>query len=332
MKRAERKATRRDARRWYLLIHQLPPKPLYLRAKIRQRLTRVGAIALKNSVYVLPFRDDCLEDFQWIAQEAVTGGGDAHVCSAAFVDSASEDALVARFRRERTAEYEALAESLRAPGRGVRRAGTEPGQTGPAAELVRARRRFEEIARIDFFEAPGRARAEKALADLEARVGRPRFQSDRETSGPIPSGRTWVTRKGIQIDRIASAWLIRRFLDPKARFRFVDPSEPRRARELRFDMVEGDFTHEGDACTFETLLRRGGLADPALRALSEIVHDVDLKDGKFGRAEAAGVEQVLTGLLLAWPADADRLERGLALFDGLYESFRRKDPRKETRP
>ncbi|HYT32587.1 MAG TPA: chromate resistance protein ChrB domain-containing protein, partial [Thermoanaerobaculia bacterium] len=139
-------------------------------------------------------------------------------------------------------------------------------------------------------------------------------------------GRTWVTRRGIHIDRIASAWLIRRFLDPNARFRFVDAKEPARPGDLQFDMVGGDFTHEGDRCTFETLLARTGVANRALVDIAEIVHDIDLKDGKFARPEAAGIERLLTGLILANPEDEARLQRGFVLFDELYQSFRKKLP------
>jgi hypothetical protein len=327
-KRKAKQPGPRPVRRWYLLIHQLPPRPLYLRAKIRQRLARVGAVALKNAVYALPFRDESLEDFQWIAQEAVAGGGEAYVCAAEFSDRETEEALVARFREERSADYSALGESIRSRRPKSPRS---PGAEDASTDLSRARRRLSEIARIDFFEAPGRARAEKALADLQRRStrGAPSRQTGR-TSGRL-AGRTWVTRRGIQVDRIASAWLIRRFIDAAARFRFADAGEPPAENELRFDMVDGDFTHEGDACTFETLARRTGIRDPAVRALGEIVHDIDLKDGKFGRPEARGVEQVLAGILLSCPADEERLERGLALFDGLYESFRGKASEKGAR-
>jgi hypothetical protein len=276
-------------------------------------------VALKNAVYVLPFRDDCLEDLQWIAEEATAGGGDARICAAEFADRETDDGLVARFRAERTADYLALADAFASTGRS---AASNASSEDPASALARARRRLEEIARIDFFGAPARARVEKTLARLQSRTrpNRPPARGGRPAAAL--AGRTWVTRRGIQVDRIASAWLIRRFVDPKARFRFVDPAEARRAGELRFDTVDGDFTHEGDACTFETLLARTGATDPALRAIAEIVHDIDLKDGKFGRPESRGVEQVLTGLLVSNPSDEERLHRGFALFDGLYASFR----------
>ncbi len=301
--------------RWYLLFHQLPPEPLYLRAKIRQRLSKVGAVALKNAVYLLPRREDCLEDFQWIAQEAVAGGGEAHLCETEFVGKGVHKALVGRFRSERDADYRALERSLR-----------EGGPEDSAARLARARKRFEEITRIDFFKARGRRRAARLVEEIESR--RKRRENAKEKPGKPRSteltGRTWVTRRGVQIDRIASAWFIRRFLDPKARFRFTDSKGlEARAGEIRFDMVGGDFTHEADRCTLETLLLRTGVHDPALAPIAEIVHDIDLKDGKFARPEAAGLERLLTGLFISIFDDRERLERGFTLFDTLYESFHR---------
>ncbi|MGH9364601.1 MAG: chromate resistance protein ChrB domain-containing protein, partial [Thermoanaerobaculia bacterium] len=264
------------ARRWYLLIHQLPPDPLYLRAKIRQRLARVGAVALKNAVYVLPRRDACLEDFQWIAQEAAAGGGQAYVCEAEFVDPTTEAALVEGFRSARNAEYETLAKALRGSNRHT------ADRAGLTATIARGRNRLEEIGQIDYFKADGRRSAESLLARLQARSKDATPRGGRRRGPGTLRGRTWVTRSGVHIDRIASAWLIRRFTDPKARFRFVDPREPARPGELRFDMVGGDFTHEGDRCTFETLLAHTGGRDTGLRHIAEIVHDIDLKDGKFG--------------------------------------------------
>jgi hypothetical protein len=317
--KSRRPAAARDrdrASRWYLLIHQLPPEPLYLRAKIRQRLARVGAVALKNAVYVLPRREECLEDFQWIVEEAVAGGGEAYVCEAEFLGGKTAQALVDQFRAARDADYAALIEETRDWKKEHDR------ELQPRA--ARARKLLEEIRKIDFFESPRRKGAEKQVAELDAASRRPlRRAGPRQR--PL-SGRIWVTRRGIHIDRIASAWLIRRFIDPRGRFRFVDPKEPARKEELRFDMVGGDFSHEGDRCTFETLLARAGLTDRALTDVGEIVHDIDLKDDKFGRPEAPGIERLITGLALANPEDDARLERGLILFDQLYQSFRGKVP------
>ena len=239
---------------WLLFIHQIPPKPDYFRVKVRRRLHRIGAVPLKNSVYVLPNSDSGVEDFQWLRREILDDGGDAMICEAAFVAGMSDGELLARFAARPTQEPE--------------------GSASP----------------------PDR----------------------------IEPGRTWVTRAGVFVDRIASAWLIRRFIDAAARFSFVAPQGYRPAPgELRFDMFEAEYTHEGARCTFETLLARFGLTDPALQAIGEIVHDIDCKDDRFTRAEAAGIATVLQGIAAAAPDDATRLARGGTLFDDLYARFSR---------
>ena len=312
--------------RWYLLIHQLPPKPLYLRAKIRQRLERVGAVPLKNSVYVLPRSEGSLEDLQWIAQEAVAGGGEAWVCEADFSIGVRTDELVEAFRRARTVDFEALAGEIRATfkltGPRRRKAALAEDLT---VRIARFRKRFEELTAIDFFDTPARHDAEMVLNSLEERA-KPADAPGSAVDGTVARaalvGRTWVTRAGVQVDRIASAWLIRRFVDPEARFRFV-PSGTKdfETAEVRFDMVDGDFTHEGDQCTFETLVSRLGISDGAIAQIAQVVHDIDLKDAKFGRADAAGVQQLMLGLVLTHADDEARLERGFALFDDLHRSF-----------
>ena len=135
--------------------------------------------------------------------------------------------------------------------------------------------------------------------------------------------RAWVTRKGIKVDRIGSAWLIRRFVDPAARFLFVDPQQYRHAeRELRFDMFEGEFTHQGELCTFEVLVRHFGLDEAAIAAVAEVVHDIDLKESKFQRPEAAGIAPLIDGIALRHSDDMRRLEEGAVLFDSLYAQMK----------
>jgi len=241
--------------RWLLLFHQIPPKPVYFRVKVWRRLQRIGAVPVKNSVWVLPYNDQAVEDFRWLLQEIVVGGGEASVVRGDFVDGLSDRDI-----------------------RGLFRKAGEP----RAARRARAGRR----------------------------AGRMR-------------GRTWVTRRGVFVDRIASAWLIKRFIDPAARFKFVAPEgySPRNG-ELRFDMFEAEYTHEGDRCTFEMLVRRFRLRDSALRTIGEIVHDIDCKDAKFGRVEATGVERLLAGIARKHATDATRLRLGAAVFDNLYQSSR----------
>jgi len=307
--------------RWYLLIHQIPPEPLYLRAKIRNRLAGVGAIALKNSVYVLPRRDETLEDLEWIAQEIVAGGGEAYVCEASFVGDTVDRQLVARFDADRADDLRKLVTEIREHLRSSARLST---RRAAAATALRLRKQLSAIARIDFFGTPARPKVEALLEKAEKRST---DRSSRAARKERYTGRVWATRPGVHIDRMASAWLIRRYLDPKARFRFVDPKEEKKDRqEIRFDIVGGDFTHEADRCTFETLALRMGLRDPALDIVAEIVHDVDLKDGKFGRPEAAGIEQLILGIVRAHSDDDARFERGFSLFDDLHRSFQKRRP------
>jgi len=191
------------------------------------------------------------------------------------------------------------------------------------------RRRLGEVIAMDFFGAPGREAAEGLLAALETRIhGSDAVESSsaaKRRSLDDYGGRTWVTRQGVHIDRIASAWLIRRFIDPAATFKFVAAKGYRPEEgELRFDMFDAEFTHDGDCCTFEVLLARLGIGDGALRAIAEIVHDIDLKDGKFARPETVGIEKLTAGLALGHRGDDERLARGGAMFDDLYEYFHRK--------
>src|SRR5205809_851030 len=306
--------------RWLLLIHQLPPKPDYFRVKIWRRLQRIGAVAIKNSVYVLPHTEQASEDFQWLRREIVAGGGEASVCQAAFVDGLSDGQIEALFRAQRDAEYGELARAAAevAGGSG------NGGERDSSGELARLERRLGEIAALDHFGAPGRRAAGAALTRARDR-SKPARRSRTSAARPARPvhGRTWVTRSGVHVDRIASAWLVRRFIDPKARFRFVASHDARTAPgELRFDMFEAEYTHEGDRCTFETLVARFGLTDPGLAVIGELVHDIDCKDGKFGRSETAGLERMIAGVVRRHAGDDARLERGAAVLDDLYEAFR----------
>ena len=298
-----------DVQQWVLLIHQLPPKPDYVRVKVRRRLAALGAVALKSTVYALPFNEKTLEDFQWLRREIVAEQGEATLVSATFIDGVTDRDLVNRSQRDRNAEYEELVAEAAAAD----------------ADLDRLRQRLLAIEARDHFTGSGRAEAEAAIRRLEAVPGETAPAGLTSEPGPRPSGATWVTRQGVFVDRIASAWLIRRFIDPDARFRFVVPQgyqpEP---GELRFDMFEGEFTHVGGGCTFETLLARFRLTDPALEIVGRIVHDIDCKDDKFGRPENGWVASLLRGIALTHPSDSARIEAGMTLFDALHASLREK--------
>src|SRR5215218_5014621 len=322
--------THTEAARWLLLIHQLPAKPAYLRVKVWRRLQALGAVTVKNSVYVLPAGEQGQEDFEWLLREISEGGGEGLICEARLVDGLSDEDIRGLFSAARAADYNALAKEARALADALDAANPKISRAEARSRLARIRAEVARVAAIDFFGADRREPVEGLLRGLEAQlqessamVDDAREQTAADNAAEALKGRTWVTRQGVYVDRIASAWLIRRFIDPEARFKFVPTKgyapEP---GELRFDMYDGEYTHEGDRCTFEVLLSRAGLDDPALASIGEIVHDIDLKDAKFGREEASGIARVMEGIAAANKDDGRRLERGGAVLDDLYEFFR----------
>jgi hypothetical protein len=319
-------STRKGAR-WLLLIHQLPKDPAYLRVKVGRRLARIGAIALKNSVYVLPRSEGALEDFQWVRGEIVEGGGEATLAEAALVDGLSDDEVEARFRAASDAEYDALAKEIRelaAPlARRRQRVLSADERTELLGAVTRLERRSAEIALTDFFGASQREAVSGLIQGLRARAEPARTEPKTPAARPGSiRGSTWVTRTGIHVDRIASAWLIRRSIDPEATFKYVPPKGyvPLEG-ELRFDMFDAEYSHEGDRCTFETLLRRFALDEPGLAAVAEVIHDIDLKEAKFDRPETAGVAACVAGLCRAHRDDDVRLRLGSELFESLLAHY-----------
>lgn len=321
--------------RWLLLIHNIPPKPSYFRVKVWRRLQRLGSVAVKNSVYVLPNSDASYESFEWIMREIVQGKGDAILCEANFVEGLNNDQIEGLFNKARSGEYAALAEEARKIIKGFpsKSKWTDEYQKQTDADIVRLKRRLSEIINIDFFGTQGRETVQGHIDELEKRLRltEPGATVHENKSVRVEDlqGRTWVTRQGIHVDRMASAWLIRRFIDPKAKFKFVDGKNySPKNRELRFDMFEAEFTHEGDCCSFEVLMKRTNLKDSALQEIAEIIHDIDLKDEKFDREDTSGIERLITGICMAHREDEARLARGSAVFDDLYEYFKRKPKRK----
>ena len=307
---------------WLLFLHQLPAKRAYSRVKIWRALQAVGAVPLKNAAYVLPAGEKQRRDFERLLLEAKRGGGDGAICETRLVSGLRDDQLRSLFHAARDADYEGLIKELRAFGAEKHRAGKNP-----AAAMDKFRRRLAEIEEIDFFGASGRVMAEALMAELEHRAitknksARPAAAADQ---GSL-TGRTWVTRQGIHVDRIACSWLIARFIDPKPVFKFVDgKAYDAQAGELRYDMQDGEFTHEGDKCSFEVLIERARIKDPALKAIAEIIHDIDLKDEKFGRPETAGIAHVIAGICRNQGEDEARMARGKELFDAAYEQFHRR--------
>jgi hypothetical protein len=310
---------------WLLLIHQVPNSPAYLRVKMWRKLQKIGAVAVKNAVYVLPRSDQSTEDFHWVAREILEAGGDASVCEATFVEGITANQLIELFRAARDLDYSELTgeiKELKEELEASEKAG-EAWASGMLSRVARLRQRLTEIQAIDFFSAPAGKQAETLVAEMEAKIRKAPIHKPQAGRGAY-SGRTWVTRKGVHVDRIASAWLIHRFIDPSGRFKFV-PAKGYKPEpdELRFDMFDAEFTHEGDLCTFEVLLQRFDIADNSFRRIAEIIHDIDLKESKFGRPETAGIALIVNAICTKHKEDSDRIDRGTVLLDDLYDFFKK---------
>ena len=320
---------------WLLFVHQLPPKPTGVRVRIWRQLQKLGAIVVKNSLYVLPFNEKTHEDFQWLKRDVEAAGGEATVFRAGSVEGATDDEIVAAFRKARDEDYRRLAAELDALVRSIRERPRNVDSTGGRtrryeSDLEKAQQELARIVETDFFHAAGRAvataayeRGRKALQSGQGGRGSESAARTELVGMTRYRGRRWVTRRGLFVDRLASMWLVTRFIDAKARFVFVDEGE-RVENAIAFDMFEGDFTHQGQDCTFETMLKAFGLThDAGLRALAEIVHDLDLKDGMFNRPEASGLGSVIRGLSQLVNDDRKLAEHCLPIFDGLYELMKR---------
>jgi hypothetical protein len=321
---------------WLLFFSSLPSKPVGNRVKVWRKLSKSGAVQLKGSVYVLPEGGERREFFQWLVAEVVGMGGEAAFVGAAHIETVADGDLIELFARRKSAEYRVIEDALdAAAGRidNARQGGAGSSAKSLAAHLDKLRRDFDQARRTDFFSSDaGQAlerRMEEAQAALAALNRHPPGAAAEEAIRPRAisdyRGYRWATRVRPFIDRMASAWLIRRFIDRDARFEFIlgDDGAAAGTGVVRFDVVGGEFTHVGDLCTFEVLARSFALDDPAVTQLAEIVHDLDVQDERYRRAEAAGVEAVLEGVRRTARDDADALERGMRVFEALYASLSR---------
>jgi hypothetical protein len=309
---------------WLLLIHQLPVRPSNVRVKTWRRLQNLGAVAVKDSVYILPNTPQAREDFEWLKTEIVAMKGQATVFTADAVEAAAREEIIAAFQKARQQDYEGIAhEAQRLLWRGAARPGRSP--HGRRLRRFHAlRERFTRTQAVDFFGAPGRNEAQGALDELQYRLERggvePRTPEGETLMASAFRDRLWVTRPRPGIDRMASAWLIRRFIDPAAKFCFAEKPEAK-AAAVPFDMFGVEFGHQGDCCTFETLMRRFDIKSPAIERIAQIVHDLDLKDEKYPVEGATTVGQLVAGLLQLYLDDQALLKQGITMFEALYRSL-----------
>ena len=300
----------RRATPWLLLTFTLPTKRASQRVEVWRKLQRYGAVPLGNSGYLLPNNPTNQERFEWLAAAIRKYAGEASVVKVQSIDNLSTSQLIGRFAEARAREYQELIRKLQ-------KLSSTPPQRLASGRLSRLRARFQEIVAIDFFNSPLQKRVEELLARADASPT-PAREATKINPGEYV-GRVWVTRPRPGIDRSGSAWLIRRFIDKKARFTFA-PEEHVPSEAVPFDMFHGGFGHRGEDCTFETLQKSFGIRDHKVSVIGQMIHDADLLDEKFGRKEGFGVDEVLKGWARQEVSDKDLLERGIQLMEGLYHS------------
>ena len=299
---------------WLLLTFTLPTKRASQRVEVWRKLQRYGAVALGNSGYLLPSNSANEERFQWLATAIRKYGGDASIVHVQRIDNISTPQLIGRFAEARAREYQELIRQLD-------EFSALPLQKRAVGRLSRLRSRFQEIVEVDFFESPLQKRAGELLAKADAARVTTRKPETPKIDPRDYKSKVWVTRPRPGVDRSASAWLIRRFIDSKARFGFA-PEEKVPHASVPFDMFhERGFGHRGDDCTFETLTKEFRIRDRRVKVISEIIHDADLADQKFGRKEGYGIDEVLKGWARQGLPDQDLLDRGMQLIEGLYHSL-----------
>jgi len=307
----------RDARAaaWLLLTFTLPTKRASKRVEVWRKLQRYGTVPLGNSGYLLPATPANEERFEWLATAIRKYEGDASVVHVKSIDNISTPQLIERFAESRAKEYQALI-------REIEKHIAVPQYERGVGKLTRLRSRFQEIVEVDFFGSPLQKRVAELLAGADARrAGKP-TQPAAKINLRNYKNRVWVTRPRPGVDRSASAWLIRRFIDPKARFTFV-PEDQVPGGGVPFDMFHAEgFGHRGDDCTFETLQKDFRIRDGKVKVIAEIIHDADLSDEKFGRKEGLGIGGVLKGWARQGIPDAELLQRGMQLMEGLYHSLK----------
>ena len=311
--------------RWLLFIMQLPTRPAAPRIKLWRRLQQIGSVALRGSVYVLPHTAQAREDFEWLRAEVKAADGQVTILSAQALTADEHASIVQAFQDARSEDFKSLAASLDRVASS--RKAMSPAVRRDAERILRgAQHKLAELEAIDFGASPERERAAAAVSALTSRLAKPeRSNAMRAKTDHVEhkgfKGRTWVTRPRPGVDRMSSAWLIRRFIDSKARFDFRTTPPSPTSREVPFDMFGIDFGHHGDRCTFEVLVHRFGITDAAVKRIGEIVHDVDLKDSRYGHVESTVVHDLVEGLRRAHADDHALLEHGMTMFGGLFESF-----------
>jgi hypothetical protein len=310
---------------WLLLIHQIPAKPTYFRAKIWRRLQRVGAVAIKQAVYVMPDSEEAYEDLSWIAKEIIESNGEAVLLRADLLEGLVDGQVIDLFQSARRADYEKIlkeATEVMSVYHAQEESALVLNEGG--ASLDKLKKSFAEASAIDFFPVAEQSQLEALLADMETILRRPSISNCQVQGVAVDElkGSTWITKRNVYVDRMASGWFIRRFIDSGARFKFIDSTHyhPREG-ELRFDMLEAEYTHQGDLCTFEVMVQTFAGDNVALQQLAKVIHDIDLKDDAYGLAETSGIHALLDAIVGSVSDDLQRIEQAGGILDGMLVFF-----------
>ena len=305
--------------RWLLLLYALPTRRNAERVNLWRKLRKFGAAQLKTSGYILPNAANHFERFQWLSKQIVDAGGEASLIRVTEIDGVSNQEMIGLFNDARAADYKELALT----GQQILSRNHHLNRVELVSELNKLKQRFGEIKEIDYFDSPAAHDLQMLLQRLEKALGSSKGTITLQKLDPRQFvGKKWLTRPRPGIDRAGSAWLIRKFIDPRAQFVFaMEPS--RQPWAVPFDVADVEFSHQGEDCTFETLAKRFGIKDKAVLIMAEMVHDADLEDEKFHRYECLGINTVLSGWAKSGIRDHELLRRGIECFEGLYRQLRK---------
>ena len=312
-----------------MLIYSLPLEASKERVRLWRKLKQLGSVALKNSVYILPHTETFYENFQWLKQEVQTVRGEATLLKVNHIEDVSNAEIVELFTNERDKDYTQIIRDCEGLLRKLKKLPQKESsieQDVIFKEFKKIRQRLKLVGEIDLFNAPLRTQANRLLEQCEKKIkGNIRGRKEKRLLTLTKknfANRKWVTRPRPHVDRLASAWLITKFIDPKAEFIFASEKErPRGATP--FDMSGAELSHHGEDCTFETIVKAFAIKDKTVWEIAKIVHDVDLRDEKYGMQEAKGIELILRGLMKTLKDDQSLLEAGISLFETLYKGLKK---------
>lgn len=317
---------------WLLFFYSVPSKPVSNRMRLWRRLSKAGAVQLKGSVYILPDNDENYEFCQWQVSEVTSMGGEGTFVKTHNVETMKNDNITDLFNHQRGKDYRSIEKSLEEIEQKLNsiKKGTRTQDYRKLPEqLNKLIKEFEEVRKIDFFKSRTGDILNKRLKMISEEIKgisgadlKRHNTSIAQKNTNDYQGKKWVTRKRPFVDRMSSAWLIKKFADRDAEFRFIDEKDMEGLDKsyISFDIRDGEFTHIGDNCTFEVLTKAFGIKDPAVRKMAEVVHELDIKDDKFRNPESKGIEEILSGIKKTSKDDSDALAKGMAVFEMLYAS------------